>query len=327
MGVKVKPKMSKKAAMAAAAKGKPKPASKKAAKLAKQKKQKPGKVQAIATVIPAIDVDALNRDANANESKLQEMIPEHVACGAEIYNVMADHMERQLWKYGDTPYASKEAFITHYAELAKISTRTLKAVMSANKFLPGVTAETKKRIGPRKLKKVVAAVKKHRAKTGNPEAEPPAEIIEAAIEQPEAKFDETLRAADLAPESASTAHDAGGASTVHGLEDNEFVNIKETHADPLLHQDKSEQPFRRNKKQASGVVEGAHGDAQQFSSVIEQAVAAQQLIEPELAKIDALELIAKQWLKFPCVREDLQDMTNEQAAEHLSGGPKKGKRK
>lgn len=312
MRVKVKPKMSKKAAMAAAAKGKSKPASKKAAKPAKQKKQKPEKVQAVATVIPAIDVDALNRDANANEAKLQEMIPEHVARGAEIYNVMADHMERQLWKYGDKPYASKEAFITHYAELAKISTRTLKAVMSANKFLPGVTAETKKKIGPRKLKKVVAAVKKHRKKTGNPEAEPPAEIIEAAIEQPESKFDETLRDADLAPD--VTPEEVPS----------EPLPFSEPKPDPLLHEETSEQPFRKIKNRASGVIEGAHGDAQQFSSAVEQAVSAQQIIEPELSKVEALELIAKQWLKFPCVREDLQDMTNEQAAEHL-GGPKKKK--
>lgn len=313
MGVKVKPKMSKKAAQSAAAKGKSKPASKKAAK---PKTSKPKKVKASPTV-GLIVQNQEQRVARAQEirARMEEIIPEVAAHSVEMANMAAEVKRDQLWK--EEGFDSWTAWGEHYAKMMQVGRSSLFAMLGAMKALPGVTAEQRAKIGPRKVEKLKRAAKIHKKKTGE---DLPVEIIEKAATEPEKQFDDTLRKAELAPDmavqniiDASTAEMPSGDNQAGG-----FVDA--SRPDPLLHQDKSEQPFRRGKKQASGAVEGSTGDAQQFGSVVEQAVMAQQIITPKLSKIAALELIAAQWLKFPCIREDLQDMTNEQAAEHLSGG-------
>lgn len=292
---------------------KPKPAPK-GKKPAKAKTPKPLRNStALVTTIPPAELDALNRDADANVKRLQEMIPEHVVRGAEIYNVMEDHRARELWKFGSTPYKSWDAFLGHYAELAKISKRTLEAVVSSNKFLPGVSAETKKAAGPRKVKKLVAAAKKHKKKTGK---DLPPEIIDAAVKQPEKQFDETLRAADLAPEKSEPVQHSA-----------KFWDGPQADPDPLLHHEAKEQPFRRGKNGGSGAIEGKRGTAQKFASVIAEAVEMAYLIyTPEQMGLadgdeaedeDVLRFIVGQWKKFPCARPGMEDMTHEQCAEHI----------
>lgn len=339
--------VSKKAARAAAEKEaaakKSKPVKVKAGKPAKQSKGKkaskpPAKSakaqkQQSTALVPAATIDnvrELHEAANEGRARLKVIIPEHMVRGAEIYNIMQDHQDRALWKFGDDPYKSWPAFVEDFAKIADISKRTLEAVVSSNKFLPGVNAETKKKIGPRKLKKAVAAVKKHRAKTGNPEAELPPQVMKAASEQTEAEFDRTLKEHDLAPEREEpiektpdmfTGDDARRSDTLGSFVAAGMASEAEEH------------DLTDHTAAGGSVTFDPMQEQEENPSVLIAVTTARTIFAEELADVvaeDVLSFIVRQWLKFPCTREDLQDMTNEGAAEHLnalSGNGKKRRKK
>lgn len=280
-----------------------KPKAAKPAKAPKQSKAK--KSTALVLLVDPKITQRLNADAIENESRLAELIPQHMARGVEIYNVMQDHQERELWKYGKTPYKSWTAFVEHYAELASISKRTLQAVISSNKALPGVSAEVKKKIGPRKLKKVVAAVVKHRKKTGNPAAEAPAEIIDAAVRQPEAEFDRTLESAGLAPESEAAQAPAEVARQM--FDRNSIEDTAEGFS-----VDRTDEPVVDVARKGNKTMEDA-------------VLAARELYAVE---DNPLVFICDRFLKeqYDGPHEHLHDTTNAAAYDELFGKPKNGKK-
>lgn len=324
--------MSKQAARAAAekeaaAKKTTKPAKKKSAvKTPKPKpapkgktpaKIKAGKPGALISVIDDSALKALQADAAKSEKILKEDMPRLFTESANVYAVWQDFKERELWRHTPTPYKSESAFQAELAQLSGVTQRTLQLVASANAALPGVPHETKKKIGARKLKKAVAAVKKLKKKTGNPDAALPDEIIEKAKTQSEQEFTETLEGAGLGPDKPEPPAKSGtipfGSMTVP--------------ADELLHHEPKAQPFRRGKNGGSGAVEGKRGTAQKFASVIAEAVEMAYLIyTPEQMGLadgdeaedeDVLRFIVGQWKKFPCARPGMEDMTHEQCAEHI----------
>jgi len=295
MGAKVKAKMSKKAAQSAVAKGKSKSAGKKAAKPVKTRKSAKAS-PTVGLVQSKKEIDYRVMRSAEIKKRMCEIIPEVASHSVEMANMAAEVKGKSLWK--EEGFDSWTAWGEHYATMMKVGRSSLFAMLGAMKALPGVTAEQRKKIGPRKVEKLKRAAKAHKEKTGE---ELPPKIIDAATNQPEKEFDETLKREGLAPEVPPAAEP-----------------LKIDAPDPLLHHEKSEQPFRRKGFQSSGAVEGESGDAQQFGSVVEQAVAAQQIIEPELSKIEALEKIAAQWMKFPCVLEAYQECSNFEAAAALS---------
>lgn len=295
-----------------AAKPKPAPKSKKPVKV------KAGKPGALISVIDDSALKALQADAAKSEKILKEDMPRLFTESANVYAVWQDFKERELWRHTPTPYKSESAFQAELAQLSGVTQRTLQLIASANAALPGVPHETKKKIGARKLKKAVAAVKKLKKKTGNPDATLPDEIIEKAKTQSEQEFTETLEGAGLGPDKQEPPAKSG---TIP------FGSVTRDTADELLHHEAKAQPFRRGKNGGSGAVEGKRGTAQKFASVIAEAVEMAYLIYTpeqmgladgdEAADEDVLRFIVGQWKKFPCARPGMEDMTHEQCAEHI----------
>lgn len=280
----------------------------------KAKADKKEKKPAVAgTLVPVIDparLKQLQHDAAAGEKELANAIPEYIAKGAHIYNVMDDFKKRELWKFAPTPYKSWTAFVEHYAEMAKVSTRTLFGVIGATKALPGVSAEVKKKIGPRKLQKLARAAKTIKKKTQNAEAELPPEIIEKAAEQPEAEFDETLRGAGLVdeplPPAVETAPMFEGESRV-SASPNAPVEVHSPN--PARHAEVATDSVTGNKK-------------------VDRAIAvAIQVYDPAMKIDEALEFVCSQWLKSTCDREGYEDMTNDAAADEIGKAKKNGRKK
>lgn len=285
-----------------------KPAKGKKAKAVKKEKK-----PAVGTLVPVIDpaeLKQLQQDAAAGEKELENSIPEYIAKGVQIYNVMDDFKKRELWKFAKTPYKSWTAFVEHYAELAHVSTRTLFGVIGATKALPGVSAEVKKKIGPRKLQKLARAAKTIKKKTQNAEAELPAKVIEQATEQTEEEFDTTLREAGLVDEPLPSPID-----TAPMFEDESRVSASpnapvEVHSpDASRHADVATDSVTGNKK-------------------VDRAIAvAIQVYDPAMKIDEALEFVCSQWLKSTCDREGFDDMTNDAAADEISKGKKNGRSK
>ncbi len=274
----------------------------KAAKKSKDKKSEAAKGGQLVPVIDPAVLKQLQRDAADAEKKLTEGIPDFIAQGANLHAVMEDVTKRELWKFTPTPYKSKTAFIEHYAELAHVSTRTLFGVMGAAKALPGVSAEVKKKIGPRKLQKLARAVKTIKKKTGNQDAELPPEIITKAAEEPEATFEETLRDAGLVdeqlpppPETAPMFQEpvvgvVAGIDVAHGHDTS--VTFHPSQAVP---------------------------DTATGNKTVDRAIAvAIKVYGPEMTIDQALEFVCKMWLKSTCDLDGYDDMTNDAAADEMA---------
>jgi hypothetical protein len=286
----------------------------KATKVKEPKKAKDKKADTVkgGQLVPVIDpavLKQLQRDAADAEKKLTEGIPDFIAQGANLHAVMEDVTKRELWKFTPVPYKSKTAFVEHYAELAHVSTRTLFGVMGAAKALPGVSAEVKKKIGPRKLQKLAKAVRTLKKKTENPEAELPPEIIEKAAQQPEAEFEETLREGGFVEAPLPPA-----AETAPMFQDESRVSVSR------------DAPVEVHSPVASRHTEVAT-DSVTGNKKVDRAIAvAIQVYDPEMKIDEALEFVCSQWLKSTCDREGYEDMTNDAAADELAK-PKNGRKR
>jgi len=287
-----------------------KPAKGKPPKAPKKDKKKPAVAGTLVPVIDPAELKQLQHDAAAGEKELESSIPEYIAKGVQIYNVMDDFKKRELWKFAKTPYKSWTAFVEHYAELAHVSTRTLFGVIGATKALPGVSAEVKKKIGPRKLQKLARAAKTIKKKTQNQEAELHPEIIEKAASQTESEFDETLRGAGLVdeplPPPVQTAPMFQEESRVSVSPD---APVEVRSGDPVRH-----------VETATDSVTGNH--------TVDRAIAvAIQVYDPQMNIDQALEFVCKLWLKSTCDREGFEDMTNDAAADEIAKSKKNGRNK
>lgn len=265
------------------------------------------------SLVPIIDpaeLKKLQHDADGAVKQLEKDLPEYIAKGANIYQTLDDVKQRELWKFTSTPFKSWTAFVEHFAKIVDLSTRTLFGVIGATKALPGVSAEVKKKIGPRKLQKAAKAVKVLKKKTQNPEAELPPEIIRKAAEQPESEFDETLREAGLIDNPPPPAPE-----TAPMFKEEPYVVIPKDapvevrSGDPVRHVQTATDSVTGNQK-------------------VDRAIAvAIQVYDPGMKIDEALEFVCSQWLKSTCDREGYEDMTNDAAADEIAKAKKNGRKK
>lgn len=290
---------------ASAAKTAKTPKGKKSPKAAKP--EKAPKVAKSVALIPLIDpkeLKQLQSDAAQAMQKLEEGIPDFIAQGANLHAVMEDVTSRELWKFAPVPFKSKSAFVAHFAELAHVSERTLFGVMGAAKALPGVSAEKKKEIGPRKLQKLAKAARLLKKKTQNPEAELPAEIIEKAATQPVEEFEQTLQQ--------------------EGYAEPEPEPVIETASMFAVPDEPGSIPTSAPRVAKSSVSDSATGDPD-----VDRAIAvAIAVYDPEFTVEEALRFIARMFLKSECTKEGYEDMNNDAAADEIAkpANGKKGKK-
>lgn len=318
-----KPLMSKRAAIAAARGGKKSAAkSKPASKKAKKGNVSP-KPKSAALDIPGPEEQQLRQQA----AELDKQMAEVMADAAKGLNNTAERLSvakeiafkvsrDKLWKKMETPWKSFQEWVSFHSKDVQLSTRTLKGAVSFGRALPQLSGEQRKKIGTRKGKKLVKAVKVLAKKQGKkvPDVQLPPEVIKTAEQGTEADLEKVLIDADLAePKTA-----------IH----------PEPAADTLLHRETVEQPFRRGGFQSSGSVEGATGEAVQFNSTVQGAldVATELYQAAELGagnNFNALEFVCRFFLKAQYVGPDerFQDTTNQAAFDELfvaSGKQKNG---
>jgi len=315
MGVKVSVKMSKRDAIAAV-RGKPTKKAKPAKKAAHTKKKTTATVavkskKSKALAIPGPEEQQLRKEAAEAEKQMPVLIEQYAEKGKEILEVAQAVAGKKLWKRMPTPYKSFTEWLGKYADQAHVSTRTLWGSIGFAKAVPQLTAGERKKIGPRKGAKLTAAAK---TAASRGEVLPP-EVLDKAPERTEAEVEKDLVDRGLISESpAKKKHEAP--------------------ADPLEY-DSSVNTFSNAvRKGGSGVVEGAHGDAQQFGAIVQEACN----VAEELYGSDGdsgydgnpLEFICRRFLKaqYDGPMEKFHDTTNQAAFDELFGGkPANGKKK
>jgi hypothetical protein len=329
MPVKVNQPMSKKAAQAAAGKSKPAPKQKpKPASKAAKPKGKSGATlhnkgkKAEAKIDPKRQAKALDLD-----KRMSTAMGGWVDSGKEAMAVAKEMEKGGYWKELPEKPTSFSNWLAKHAEKTKVSIRTLRLGIGFEKALPGVSQEKRDEIGPRKGALLTSAQKKAAAEGKNL----PDEIIDAAPKMTESELARKLEADGFREPSAPVIEG------IHTSGDAPRSETESRDSDPLIEEPWSDRAPESEPviPRTSGIVEGAHGDAQQFSNGVADAVAvarvlyAEDLPEPA-ADSDALELICKHFMSNECRRPDLNDMTNSQAFDSLGGklpSEKAGKKK
>lgn len=342
MGVKVKQLASKKSAIAATQKPAKSKPTKKPAKAAKPKKKSGATVASKSK--KAIQAEAknqalelqLNKDADAAMKTLTEGIPDLMKRGENLHAVMEDVKKRELWRKGSNPFKSQSEFLNHFASMAHVSIRTLQGTMGAIKALPGVSAEKRKAIGPRKLAALGTAARNLRQSTGDEGANLPDEIIDAAPGRTEAEVRADLVERGLivdAPKpEPQTINQGDEPALPENFGDLGYENYKQvpTFSREAGDEITAEVPAEHHKSAMQSVHEffGATPETVGIDlpreGVAVEAITEARLIfaekfPEETTEAELVLFILGQWRKSPCSFPGLEDMTNEGAFEHLGG--------
>lgn len=255
----------------------------------------------------ALRADALRIDTEINEA--------FSAFGSAVDGVKSKHamiedfIDRELWRYTPTPYESETAWKRDKA--VKLgSAAMLFNIASGFKELKGETTQKQReQMGPRKRAVATSAAKKAKKKG----KKLPPEVIDAAVnpEVSEQQLRQKVEDAGLAPDPEPIISDTSQEKFA-GFEPDPLLAKSGTNTRPV--------PLRNG---GSGAVQGKSGEAEQYDSVIRQAIETYRAIYAEGPDVDdvgdgeILKAICGAWLNSECGRSDLADMTNVQACDHL----------
>lgn len=336
MPVKVQQLASKKSAMASArAKTESKSVQKRKTVQSKPASKKATPKKKGATVAPKKKVTALavdpKRQAKAIEidGRMASAVKSMISGSEEVVEIASEMEKGGHWKDLPEKYTSFTAWMNKYAEQAHVSIRTLKGGISFAKATPQLSAAERKNIGPRKGAKITAAAKAAEAKgqTLDPE------ILEKAAERTEEEVRADLVERGLIIETqkdGAEEHDANfdeNREVLSGSASAQFYSVPAEGDYGAQSAVPDHGPF----EDVPHATPEPEADEMEENPAVVIAVATARIIFSEglgdSVVEDVLSFIVRQWLRSPCTREDLQDMTNEQAAEHLIPKKGNGKRK
>lgn len=263
----------------------------------------------------ALRADALRIDTEINEALS--------AFGSAVDGVKSKHamiedfIDRELWRYTPTPYESETAWKRDKA--VKLgSAAMLFNIASGFKELKGETTQKQReQMGPRKRAVATSAAKKAKKKG----KKLPPEVIEAAVnpEVSEQELRQKVEDAGLSPDRPATFIMA--AEPI--ISDTSRERFAPLNPDSLLAKSETNTRLVPLRNGGSGAVEGKSGEAEQYDSVIRQAIETYRAIYAEGPDVDdvgdgeILKAICGAWLNSECGRSDLADMTNVKACDHL----------